>query len=97
VQCLTLAIEACRPGARYRDLGNIITKHASSKGFSVVKTYCGHGIGDLFHCAPNVPHYAHNKAKGIMKVGEVFTIEPMINIGSHRDKTWPDGWYVEHI
>lgn len=91
-ECLMLAIEACRPGTRYRDLGNIITKHAHSKGFSVVKSYCGHGIGDLFHCAPNVPHYAHNKAKGIMKVGEVFTIEPMINEGSHRDKTWPDGW-----
>ena len=41
---------------------------------SVVRTYCGHGIGDLFHCAPNVPHYAKNKAKGMMKVGEVFTI-----------------------
>lgn len=41
---------------------------------SVVRTYCGHGIGDLFHCAPNVPHYAKNKAKGTMKVGEVFTI-----------------------
>lgn len=41
---------------------------------SVVRTYCGHGIGDLFHCAPNVPHYAKNKAKGTMKVGEIFTI-----------------------
>jgi methionyl aminopeptidase len=40
----------------------------------VVRAYCGHGIGDLFHCAPNVPHYAKNKAKGTMKVGEVFTI-----------------------
>ena len=40
----------------------------------MVRTYCGHGIGDLFHCAPNVPHYAKNKAKGTMKVGEVFTI-----------------------
>lgn len=92
LQCLELAIAACKPGARYRDLGDIITKHATKAGFSVVKAYCGHGIGDLFHCAPNVPHYSHNKAKGIMKVGEVFTIEPMINAGTHRDKTWPDGW-----
>ena len=91
-ECLHKAIEACKPGMRYRDIGSIISKHAHSKGFGVVKSYCGHGIGDLFHCAPNVPHYAHNKAKGIMKVGEVFTIEPMINEGSHRDKTWPDGW-----
>lgn len=91
-ECLELAIAVCKPGARYRDIGDIISKHAHKNGFSVVKTYCGHGIGDLFHCAPNVPHYAHNKAKGIMKVGDVFTIEPMINVGSHRDKMWPDGW-----
>jgi len=91
-ECLELAIAACKPGARYRDIGDLISKHAHKNGFSVVKTYCGHGIGDLFHCAPNVPHYAHNKAKGIMKVGDVFTIEPMINVGSHRDKMWPDGW-----
>jgi len=91
-ECLHLAIAACRPGTRYRDLGDIITKHATKSGFSVVKTYCGHGVGNHFHCAPNVPHYAHNKAKGIMKVGDVFTIEPMVNVGSHRDKLWPDGW-----
>lgn len=49
--------------------------------YSVVKTYCGHGIGKLFHCAPSVPHYARNKAVGTMQVGHVFTIEPMINEG----------------
>ncbi|KFM24263.1 Methionine aminopeptidase 1A [Auxenochlorella protothecoides] len=91
-ECLELAIAACRPGMRYRDVGDIITRHASAAGLSVVKAYCGHGIGDLFHCAPNVHHYAHNKARGVMKEGEVFTIEPMICVGSHRDKTWPDGW-----
>jgi methionyl aminopeptidase len=89
---LQAAIAICKPGARYRDLGDIITRHCRALGFSVVKTYCGHGIGDLFHCAPNVPHYHPNKAKGVMKVGEVFTIEPMVNAGSHRDRTWPDGW-----
>ena len=60
--------------------------------FNVVRTYCGHGIGDLFHCAPNIPHYAGNKAVGAMKAGQVFTIEPMVNAGSWRDTTWPDGW-----
>lgn len=60
--------------------------------FSVVKAYCGHGISDLFHCAPNVPHYSGNKAVGVMKEGHVFTIEPMINAGHWRDKLWPDGW-----
>lgn len=49
--------------------------------YSVVKSYCGHGIGTLFHCAPSVPHYAKNKATGFMREGHVFTIEPMINEG----------------
>lgn len=91
-QCMMKAIAVCKPGTRYRDLGDIITQHAHRNGFSVVKTYCGHGIGDLFHCAPNVPHYAQNKARGVMKEGEVFTVEPMICAGTYRDKTWPDGW-----
>lgn len=51
------------------------------RSMSVVRTYCGHGIGDLFHCAPNVPHYAKNKAKGTMKVGEVFTIGAPARLG----------------
>jgi methionyl aminopeptidase len=63
-----------------------------NKSLSVVKTYCGHGIGDLFHCAPNIPHYAHNKAVGVMREGMVFTIEPMVNAGTWRDAMWPDGW-----
>jgi methionine aminopeptidase len=58
----------------------------------VVKTYCGHGIGSLFHTVPNIPHYPKNKAKGIMRPGHIFTIEPMINLGASQDKTWPDNW-----
>ena len=58
----------------------------------VVQTYCGHGIGSLFHTVPNIPHYPKNKAKGIMKAGHIFTIEPMINAGTWRDRTWPDNW-----
>ena len=50
---------------------------ARASGCSVVRTYCGHGINDLFHCAPNVPHYAKNKAIGTMRVGQTFTIEPV--------------------
>eukprot|EP00803_Ostreobium_quekettii_P010504 evm.model.scf_63.13 EVM.evm.TU.scf_63.13 scf_63:96791-98483(+) len=90
--CLAHAIEIVKPGTRYRDLGEVIQKHAAAHGFSVVKSYCGHGIGRLFHCAPNVPHYSHNKAVGTMKEGHVFTIEPMINEGIHKDVTWPDCW-----
>ena len=78
---------------RYRDIGEVISSYVKSNGgFGVVKTYCGHGIGDLFHCAPNVPHYAKNKAVGLMRPGHVFTIEPMLNTGSWRDVTWPDEW-----
>ncbi len=67
---------------KYRDLGDIITKVAGAQKFSVVKTYCGHGINNLFHTAPSVPHYSKNKAVGSMKPGHTFTIEPMINAGA---------------
>ena len=58
----------------YRDIGNVITKFIEENGLSVNRTYCGHGTGKLFHCAPNVPHYAGNKATGFMKPCHVFTI-----------------------
>ncbi|KAF5838034.1 peptidase M24, structural domain-containing protein [Dunaliella salina] len=67
--CLAKAVAMCKPGVRYRDVGEVITKHAQANGMSVVRTYCGHGIGQLFHCAPSIPHYAQNKAVGVMKVG----------------------------
>lgn len=57
-----------------------------------VRSYCGHGIGSLFHCAPNIPHYAKNKAVGQCKPGMVFTIEPMINLGRYHDVLWLDDW-----
>lgn len=81
-----------KPGALYRDLGNVIEKHAKSQGFSVVKSFLAHGIHRHFHCAPNIPHYARNKAIGVMKVGHVFTIEPMLNEGTWKDQMWPDDW-----
>ena len=89
---LMKAIATCKPGTMYRDLGGIISEHVENLGFSVVKTYCGHGIGSLFHCSPSVPHYAKNKAVGFMKVGHIFTIEPMINAGVWKDVTWKDKW-----
>ena len=91
-ECLDEAIKIVKPGMLFREPGGIIEKHAKSKGCSVIKTYCGHGINHLFHCAPNVPHYAKNKAVGIAKPGMCFTIEPMISLGTYRDKTWPDDW-----
>lgn len=91
LECLERAIALIKPGARFRDVGDVITKHAAANGLAVVRTYCGHGIGEHFHCAPSIPHYANNKAVGVMKPGMIFTIEPMINIGTWRDITWPDG------
>jgi hypothetical protein len=66
-ECLMRAIAAVKPGMRYREVGDVISSHASRHGYSVVRSYCGHGIGDLFHCSPTVPHFARNKAKGIMQ------------------------------
>ncbi|THC96462.1 hypothetical protein EYZ11_004053 [Aspergillus tanneri] len=91
-ECLDKSISLVKPGMLFRDPGNVIEKHAKSRNCSVVKSYCGHGIHHLFHCAPNVPHYGKNKAIGTAKPGMCFTIEPMINIGTHRDRTWPDDW-----
>ncbi|CAG8491394.1 9640_t:CDS:10 [Acaulospora morrowiae] len=91
-ECLNKAIECVKPGYLYRDLGAVIEKHAKANNCSVVRTYCGHGIHRMFHCAPNVPHYTKNKATGKMKPGHVFTIEPMINLGTWRDQHWTDNW-----
>jgi methionyl aminopeptidase len=90
--CLWNAIDKCKPGYFYRDLGDVITKTAKKSKFSVVRTYCGHGVGELFHCSPTVPHYANNKAIGTMKPGHIFTIEPMINEGAWKEVRWPDDW-----
>lgn len=91
-ECLEKGMKMIAPGTKYRDVGNEIQKHATANGCSVVRSYCGHGINQLFHCAPNIPHYAKNKAIGVMKPGHAFTIEPMINAGTWRDILWPDNW-----
>ncbi|KAH9224339.1 peptidase M24, structural domain-containing protein [Leptodontidium sp. 2 PMI_412] len=91
-ESLNEAIKAVKPGGLFREYGNIIEKHCKSKKCSVIRTYCGHGINSLFHCSPNIPHYAKNKAVGAAKEGMCFTIEPMVALGTYRDKTWPDDW-----
>ena len=91
-ECLAAAMAMVKPGTLYRDLGAVIERVAKQNKCSVVRTYCGHGIGTLFHTVPNIPHYAKNKAKGTMKAGHIFTIEPMINLGKSGDKTWGDNW-----
>ena len=91
-ECLEEAIKLVKPGTLFRDFGNIIEKYAKARNCSTIRTYCGHGINSLFHCPPNVPHYAKNKAVGECKPGMTFTIEPMIALGKYRDVTWPDNW-----
>ena len=76
----------------HRDLGESINSVTKAAKCSIVTTYCGHGVGELFHTSPNIPHYPKNKAKGTMQVGHIFTIEPMINLGASRDVLWPDQW-----
>eukprot|EP00294_Goniomonas_avonlea_P013672 CAMPEP_0114560530 /NCGR_PEP_ID=MMETSP0114-20121206/11508_1 /TAXON_ID=31324 /ORGANISM="Goniomonas sp, Strain m" /LENGTH=372 /DNA_ID=CAMNT_0001746081 /DNA_START=17 /DNA_END=1135 /DNA_ORIENTATION=- len=89
---LQLAIASVKPGCLFRDLGAIIQKHVQTHSFSVVRSYCGHGINSLFHCAPSIPHYGKNKAIGVMRPGMCFTIEPMIAMGTYKDRLWPDDW-----
>ncbi|KAK4547075.1 Methionine aminopeptidase 1 [Oleoguttula mirabilis] len=90
--CLDEAIKLVKPGALFRDYGNTIEKVAKERNCQVVRAYCGHGVNQLFHAPPNIPHYAKNKQVGEAKPGMCFTIEPMITLGSHRDRTWPDDW-----
>jgi len=92
-QALDAAIRICKPGALIRDIGKTIEPIARANGCAVVKTFTGHGVNDLFHCPPNIPHYAKNKAVGTMKPGMVFTIEPMLNLGTSWEEIhWPDNW-----
>ena len=91
-ECLDEGIRLVKPGMLFRDPGTVIEKHAKTRNCSVVKTYVGHGVNQLFHCAPNIPHYARNKTVGTARPGMCFTIEPMICLGTHKDKTWPDNW-----
>ncbi|KAI6039045.1 methionine aminopeptidase [Pisolithus marmoratus] len=97
-ECLDAAIKMCKPGALFRDIGKAIEPFARANGCAVVRTYTGHGVNNLFHTAPNIPHYAKNKAVGSMKPGMCFTIEPMINLGGNWDLIhWGDSWTATTI
>jgi methionyl aminopeptidase len=91
-ESLAQAIALVKPGTPLRAFGDTIEKVAKDGGCSVIRTYCGHGINQYFHCPPNIPHYAKNKAVGECKPGMTFTIEPMLALGKYRDITWPDNW-----
>jgi len=87
-------IKQVRPGARLGDVGAAIEKHAKANGYSVVRDYCGHGIGREMHEAPNVLHFGRPGTGEVLREGMTFTIEPMINQGTRRVSTSEDGWTV---
>jgi methionyl aminopeptidase len=96
-ECLYRGIRAVRPGGRIRDIGRAIQDHAEAHGYGVVRAFVGHGIGELFHMDPQVPHYYDSSATTEMVPGMVFTIEPMINVGDWRHMQWDDGWTAATI
>jgi methionyl aminopeptidase len=91
-ECRDLGIAAVRPDRPLSDIGRAIQVHAERHGYGVVRTFVGHGIGEQFHLPPNVPHYFTESASTIMKPGMTFTIEPMITVGSWRERMWDNGW-----
>jgi len=91
-ECLYKGIELVRPGTRLGDIGEVIQKHAEKHGYSVVREYCGHGIGAVFHEEPQVLHYGKAGTGLELKEGMTFTIEPMINQGRAETRLLGDGW-----
>jgi methionyl aminopeptidase len=93
-ECLYKGIELVKPGARLGDIGHVIQQHAEKNRYSVVREYCGHGIGRVFHEEPQVMHYGRPGTGLELKEGMIFTIEPMINQGKKDCKLLPDDWTV---
>ena len=93
-ECMMAGIKMVKPGVTLGDIGHRIQKLAESERFSVVKEYCGHGIGEGFHEEPQVLHYGKAGTGMELQEGMVFTIEPMINAGKAANKLLPDGWTV---
>ncbi|MDR0996043.1 MAG: type I methionyl aminopeptidase [Zoogloeaceae bacterium] len=91
-ECLWLGIRAVKPGGHFGDIGAVIQRHAETNGFSVVRDFCGHGIGKHFHEDPQVLHYGKFGTGAEFRPGMIFTIEPMINAGKAAVSHLPDGW-----
>ena len=91
-EAMWCGIREVRPGATLGDIGHAIQTYAENARFSVVRDFCGHGLGQVFHEAPNVMHFGHQGEGEVLKVGMFFTIEPMINIGGFGVKILSDGW-----
>lgn len=94
-ECLYKGIELVKPGTTLGDIGHVIQTHAEANYYSVVKEYCGHGIGQVFHEDPQVLHYGKPNTGMALQEGMTFTIEPMLNAGKATTKLKSDGWTVE--
>jgi methionyl aminopeptidase len=92
--CMWIGIEQVKPGAHFGDIGAAIQKYAEKAGYSVVREFCGHGIGAVFHEEPQVLHYGKAGTGPVMQAGMIFTIEPMINAGKREIKQMNDGWTI---
>jgi methionyl aminopeptidase len=90
--CLLIGIEQVKPGININMIGQAIQVHAEKNGYSVVRDFCGHGIGKVFHAPPNVLHYYDKDLSLTLREGMFFTIEPMINAGDYQTRTLEDGW-----
>lgn len=93
-ECLYKGIEVVKPGARLGDIGEVIQSHAEQHNYSIVREYCGHGIGASFHEEPQILHYGKSGTGDLIEEGMCFTIEPMINAGKRYSKLLPDQWTV---
>jgi methionyl aminopeptidase len=91
-EAMYLGIQQVKAGARLGDIGHAIQKHAESNRYSVVREFCGHGIGKKFHEEPQVLHYGKAGTGEVLDAGMILTIEPMINLGKKEVKILPDGW-----
>lgn len=93
-ECLYLAVEQCRVGRHVGDIGHAVESHAKKFGFGIVKGFCGHGIGRRMHEDPQIPNYGKPGTKEKIRLGYVFAIEPMINVGTEETEILADGWTV---
>ena len=93
-ECMCIGIDMVKPGSRLGDIGHAIQHHAESQNCSIVREYCGHGIGRVFHEEPQVLHYGSPGTGLMLEPGMTFTIEPMVNVGKRHTKLLPDGWTV---
>ncbi|MCM0044850.1 MAG: type I methionyl aminopeptidase [Burkholderiaceae bacterium] len=94
-ECMWLGISKIRPGAHLGDIGHVIQQHAEKAGFSVVREFCGHGIGKVFHEEPQVLHYGRPGTLEQLVPGMIFTVEPMINAGRREIREMGDGWTIK--